>query len=128
MSYSNLLRDRAIIERPTIDLSTGSAVTTYQPIGDKALKCHLDLQLIRNGRDPIWTPESSDTTPELRSGVAFFLKNADVQDGDRIRWTKGGTGLFEVKRGTDMIRRPGQDHHLEVWISEIAPQIARGSK
>lgn len=128
MSYSNLLRDRVVVERPTVDLTTGSAITTYQPVDGIPIRANLDLQFIRKGRDPIWTPESSDTTPQLRTGVAFFLRTADVQDGDRIRWVKGGDGLFEIKRGTDMVKRPGQKHHLEVWISEIAPQIARGQR
>lgn len=127
MSYKGLLRDRVEVWRATTDttdLSTGSAVTTYNPVYTN-VRCNLDLQYIRKGRDPVWTPEAS-TTPQLRKGVAFFLLTADVQDGDRLKWTKGGSGVFTVERGVDTVRRPGMDHHIEIWIEEIAPQIARG--
>jgi len=124
MSFRSLLRDRVDIERPTLDLSTGSAITTYQVIYP-SVRCNMDLQLIRRGRDPIWTPEAK-TTPKLRKGVLFFLVGADIQDGDRVRWVRGGSGLFTVERGVDTPKRPGKEHHIEVWVEEVAPQIARG--
>lgn len=125
MSYKSLLRDKIEIQRPVADFSTGSAVTTYQPVYTN-IRGNLDLQLIRRGRDPIWTPEAS-TTPQLRKGVLFLLKGTDIHDGDRVKWTKGGVGLFTVERGVDTPKRPGHDHHIEVWIQEVAPQIARGA-
>lgn len=125
MSYRSLLRDKVEIQRPTTDLSTGSAVTTYLPVYTN-IRCNFDLQLIRSGRDPIWTPEAS-TTPNLRKGVLFLPKGTDIQDGDRVKWTKGDVGLFSVERGIDTPRRPGKDHHIEVWVQEVAPQIARGT-
>lgn len=123
MSYKSLLRDRLDILRATIDLNTASAISSFQVVASN-VRCNFDLQLIRKGRDPIWTPEAV-ATPQLRKGVVFFLVGTDIQDGDRIRWTRGGTGLFTVERGIDTPKRPGKDHHIEVWVEEVAPQQVR---
>lgn len=105
-------------------MQQGSAVSSWVDSTPTA-RCFVDLMFIRNGRDPVWSPEANNT-PNLRRGVAFFPLGTDIQDGDRFIWTKGGTGVFSVSMGVDVVRRPGQDHHIEVYLEEVPKQTLPG--
>jgi hypothetical protein len=59
-------------------------------------RCFLDLNFIRRGKDPQWTPEAG--RPADRTGVFFAFDEA---------WT------------------PSVRHHIEIGVIEVASQMAR---
>lgn len=91
-------------------------------------RCFLDLQFIRKGRDPQWTPEAG--RPSDRSGVAFFGPRSKVRVGDRLRVLKGRgpAGTYMVEGAFDTVYNGrGKVHHIEAGIKEVPPAIAVGA-
>lgn len=126
MSFKSLLKHRCIILRLVETAQDGSPVFEWQPItqadGTTQVRCFLDLNFIRRGKDPIWTPEAG--RPSDRSGVLFIT--TPVKSGDRIQMVKGPAGMFEIQGAVDEAWTPSAQHHLEIGVKEVAVQIARG--
>lgn len=123
MSYKGMLRHRCKILRQEVDLASGSPI--YQWVVVKSnVRCFLDLNFIRHGKDAMWTPEAG--RPTERAGVGFFLGNEVVQNGDWIQMTKGPSGIFELQAAVDEAWRPTDKHHLEVGVKEIPKAFANG--
>jgi len=86
------------------------------------VKVFLDLNFIRKGRDPVWTPEAG--RPSDRSGVLFVDPGADVRSGDRVRMTVGPHGTFQTEGAVDEAWTPTKMHHKEIGVVEVAGLIA----
>lgn len=89
------------------------------------IRCFLDLNFIRRGKDPIWTPEAG--RPSDRSGVLFLLPGAPIKSGQRIEIIFGPTGTFEVQGAVDEAWTPRKLHHLEIGVVEVGSPLAKGS-
>ena len=89
--------------------------------------CFIDLQFIRRGRDPQWTPEAG--RPADRTGVAFFNPTAKVKVGYRLRVlaANGPAGTYMVEGAFDTpYDGMGEVHHIEAGIKEVPPAVAAG--
>ena len=117
MAYSNLLKHRCAVLRLYETNQNGMPVTTWEII-EAGVKCYLDLNFIRKGKDPMWTPEAG--RPSDRSGVMFVEAGADIRSGDRLRMTKGPAGTFSVEGAVDEAWQPTKMHHLELGVVEVA--------
>lgn len=91
---------------------------------DLVVPCFLDLNFIRKGKDPVWTPEAGRASD--RSGVGFFRGDAPLTAASRIQMVKGPEGTFSVEMAVDEAWTPNRKHHLEVGVTEVAKQIAGG--
>lgn len=120
MTFSSLLQDRCTIQRTMMDLSSGSAETRWVDVKTN-VPCNIDLMLLRQGRDPVWSPQAG--TAATRVGVAFFKANAPIKNGDRIVVTKGPRGIFTLEMAIDEARKPGRRAHLEVFVNALPAQI-----
>ena len=125
MSFLAMLQHRVDIQRPTtgevdgLDTFEWNTVVSNEP-------CRLDLQFIRSGRDPQWTPEAG--RPADRFGVAFFRNGANVKAGDRLVVKKGPAGTFLCEGAVDeALGFAGQPHHMEVGVKEVPGPRARAS-
>ena len=125
MSYKAMLKHRITILRQTNDVTTGSPVFAWQPVKTN-VPCWLDLNFIRTGKDPMWTPEAGRSTE--RTGVLFVLPSAPLKNGDWIKCTKGPEGIFSLEAAIDEAWRPSKLHHLEISIKEVPQQIMPGSQ
>lgn len=125
MSYAALLDHRVTILRYSTQIVDGVEQYVPRTIAT-GVRCRLDLQFIRSGRDPQWTPEAGRV--EDRTGVAFFLSDANVKPGDRIQVTRGPAGTFQVEGNVDQVfGRRGRIHHLECGVKEVPGPVARAS-
>jgi len=125
VSYRSLLVHRVDVKRPDIGEVDGTDTLTWPTVASK-VPCKLDLQYIRPGVDPQWTPEAGRATD--RTGVAFFLAGANVKAGDRLLVVKGPTGVFLCEGAVDEAQhRKGGSHHLEVGVREVPGPRARAS-
>lgn len=123
MSFKSLLAHRCTILRQDVDLRTGSASYSWVEVATN-VPCFIDLNFIRKGKDPMWTAEAG-RTPE-RTGVGFFSKRAQLQNGDWIKVTTGPVGVFSIETAIDEAWRPTTKHHFEVSLKEIPRQFAKG--
>lgn len=125
MSYKSMMKHRCSILRQDVDLTSGSPI--YDWVVVKAnVRCFVDLNFIRNGKDQMWTPEAG--RPTERTGVAFFLGTAPIKNGDWIKVTKGPYGIFELQAAVDEAWRPTDKHHLEVGVQEVPQAFAAGQE
>lgn len=123
MSYRSLLVHRADVQRFDSVLVDGSEQYLPKRVAVR-LPCRIDLQYIRMGKDPQWTPEAG--RPEDRTGVAMFLPGADVRTGDRLQMVRGPAGTFLVDGSVDeILGGRGRVHHLEVAVKEVPGPLAR---
>jgi len=118
-----MLRHRCHILRLVETTNDGSPVHSWETVTETAIRCFLDLNFIRKGKDPIWTQEAG--RPQDRSGVWFALNDAPIKSGDRIKMVKGPTGTFKVEGALDEAWRPTDLHHLEIGVQEVPPPRAR---
>lgn len=88
----------------------------------QGVRCFLDLNFIRRGKDPLWTPEAG--RPSDRSGVLFVEASANVKSGDRLRMTRGPHGVFQVEGAVDEAWTPTRMHHLELGVVEVGAPLA----
>lgn len=123
MSYKSMLRHRCTILRQQVDLESGSPVYQWVEVATN-VRCFLDLNFIRAGKDPMWTAEAGRATE--RSGVGFFMGNAPLKNGDWIKMTRGPQGIFQCEAAVDEAWRPTDLHHLEVGVKEIPQVLAQG--
>lgn len=118
MSFLALLAHRCDV----YDLSTvsddGSPITTYRKINDKPVRCRLDLNFTRQGKDTLWM--STAATPEDRMGVMFFLPGAPIKSGVRLKMLKGPAGIFQIKGSIDEAWGFDKIDHLEAGVGEVA--------
>lgn len=101
----------------------GIAVSEWVSVAD-GVKCFLDLNFIRRGKDPIWTPEAGRASD--RSGVLFVQGSAPVRSGMRVRMAFGPAGTFLIEGAVDEAWRPTSRHHIEVGVVEVPSQISNG--
>lgn len=122
MSLKSLLVHRCEVQRNSIDLSSGSAEMTWRTIKPN-VSLYLDLFFLRQGKDPVWTPEVG--RPAERAGVAFFNYNAPIKNGDRILITKGPAkgSYFTLEMAIDEAWTPSRRHHLEVFVKSLPKQL-----
>lgn len=119
MSYKAMLKHRVDVMEQTIDLDSGSPSYGWSVVASN-VKCFIDLNFVRTGKDQVWTPESGRSTD--RVGVAFFMGDAPLKIGQWVKVTKGPSGVFSLESGIDEAWTPHRKHHLEVSIREI-PQM-----
>lgn len=123
MSLKSLLRHRCTILRQDIDLASGSPI--YQWVEVKTgVRCFVDLNFVRQGKDQLWTPEAG--RPTERAGVAFFMSTAPIKNGDWIKMTTGPSGTFELQAAIDEAWQPTRLHHLEIAVKEIPAAFVSG--
>lgn len=122
-----MLRHRGRVKRLVETQVGGMPVHAYEVVGDpdRPLRVFLDLNFIRKGKDPSWTPEAG--RPADRAGVLFLMGDADVKNGDRIEMTSGPAGTFQMDMAIDEAWRPDARHHLEVFVKEVPRQITKGT-
>ena len=120
MSYKSMLRHRCSILRLTETDEDGMPIHAWRTT-TTGIRCFLDLNFIRQGKDPVWSVEAGRVSD--RSGVLFLLGNADIRSGDRITMTRGPHGTFQVEGAVDEAWRPDSRHHLELGVVEVAQQL-----
>jgi hypothetical protein len=127
MSYSSLLKHRGDLLDLDQQFVNGVARTEWVAYAS-GLKCFLDLQYVRFGKDPLWTPEAGRASD--RTGVLFLLGkpglNVEVRSGMRFKTTKGPAGTFLIEGAVDEVWRPTAKHHIEVGVTEVPSQISKG--
>ena len=121
MSYTAMLKHRATVRRLVASDLDGMPVHTWKTVA-KDVPCFLDLNFIRKGKDPVWTPEAGRTAD--RSGVLFLGGDTVARSADRITMTKGPSGTFLIEGAVDEAWRPTDRHHIEVGVVEVANQLA----
>ena len=118
MSYRALLVHRCdLYDLRTTD-NDGSPVTTYQKVNAAPIRCRLDLNFIRQAKDPMWT--ATIATPEDRFGVMFFMPEEKIQAGMRVVMLKGPGGTFQLKGAIDEAWDSNSLDHLEVGVAEVS--------
>jgi hypothetical protein len=123
MSYRTMLKQRCTIRR--LVEGTTNGYSTFQWVTVEAgVACFLDLNFIRQGKDPMWVPEAG--RPADRTGVWFGMPNVDVRSGDQLVMTKGPAGTFQIEGAVDQVWRPGDYHHLEIGVKEVGRPVATG--
>lgn len=123
MSYRALLKHRCEVWRMQETFIDGTPSHTWTKVITN-VRCFIDLNFVRLGKDPTWTPEAG--RPSDRSGVGFFMGDAPIKNGDRIVITKGPTGTFALESAIDEAWQPQAKHHLEVSIKEVPGQLRMG--
>lgn len=121
MSYRSMLKHRGDL----LELQEGFVKGIPQSnwvVVSTGLKCFLDLNFIRHGKDPMWTAEAGRASD--RSGVLFT--ETRVKSGQRIRMTFGPGGVFQIEGAVDEAWRPTSRHHYEVGVTEVPSQLSAG--
>lgn len=131
ISYKAMLRHRCHLIRLNQEAESGSPVYGWNPVLGSdgqplVLQCFLDLNYIRQGKDPQWTPETGRTMD--RTGVWFGLPGAPIKSGDRIQMTVGPPGTFEIQGAIDQAWTPRKLHHVEAGVVEVAAQRTRATE
>lgn len=121
MAYSALLKHRCSVLRLVEGNVDGMPTHSWEAV-TSGVKCFLDLNFIRRGKDPVWTAEAG--RPSDRSGVLFIAANTDVRSGDRVKMTTGPSGTFQVEGAVDEAWQPTKMHHLELGVVEVARPVA----
>lgn len=104
------------LEQTNVD---GMAQEDWVPYGDSrdAIKCRLDLNFIRPGKDALPVAEAG-RAPD-RMGVLFCDATAGLRAGDRIVAVSGPvTGTFEIRAIPDVAQGFASGHHMEVQVFE----------
>lgn len=120
MSYRNLLKMRCNVLAMTDSQVDGLVSQAWAIVPDgTSVRCFLDLNFIRAGKDPIWTPDSG--TGQNRSGVLFLAPGAPALPGYRIQIASGNgpQGTFEITSSLDEAWTPRKLHHLECFVTEV---------
>lgn len=123
MSYGTMLKHRCTLQEMQENFINGVPVSNWANVATN-VPCFLDLNFLRRGKDPIWTPEAG--RPADRTGVLFVAGNAVVRSGMRIKMTKGPAGSFQIQGAIDEAWRPTKKHHIEVGVIEVPGQISKG--
>ena len=121
MSFNAMLKHRCSVKRLVEGEIDGIATASWSTTSTN-VRCFIDLNFIRKGKDPMWTAEAGRRTD--RTGVLFALSTADIRPGDRVSVTKGPVGTFEVQGAVDEAWRPLNLHHLELGVVEVQKQLS----
>lgn len=121
MSYSGMLAHRCRIKELQSTFVDGVATSEWKVIKTN-VRCFLDLNFLRKGKDPMWTPEAG--RPSDRSGVLFVEAGSGLKAAHRVEMTKGPSGTFTVEGAIDEAWRPTSLHHIEVGVVEVPQGIA----
>lgn len=125
MSYTSLLKHRCVLLELHDGFKDGIPTSQWVPVSSTPIKCFLDLQLIRRGKDPLWTPEAGRVSD--RTGVLFLSADAvGVKSGMRVKMTFGPSGTFLIEGAVDEVWRPTTKHHYELGVTEVPAQISAG--
>ena len=116
MSYSSLLQMRCSVYRLE-EISNDGVVSQEWNVIESGIRCFLDLNFIRAGKDPTWTPDQASA--QNRAGVLFLDAKSSAIPGDRIVMTTGPEGTFLIDSAMDQAWRPSGKHHLETYVSEV---------
>jgi hypothetical protein len=126
MAFNTLLKQRCkLLELNETNVDGLVSHVWTVVTGGENVRCFLDLNYIRKGKDPIWTPEAGRATD--RTGVLFLAPNAPVKSGHRVEMLKGPLGTFSVEGAVDEAWTPKKLHHLEVGVQEVGSVLAKGS-
>jgi len=88
-----------------------------------AVKCRLDLNFLRPGKD-VPAPIEAGAAPD-RIGVMFCRATVPLRAGDRIVATAGPVkGIFDIKSIPDVALDFASGHHIEVQIVETVQNLA----
>ena len=131
--YNSLVR----VERLVLTVSAGVATMDYaqatdpdDPIADEmlhALKCRLDLNFLREGKDIPAAPEAGKATDRI--GVLFSYPYAPLKAGDRLVTIPNAygktpvSGTFEIRSIPDEAIDFSDRHHIEVQIIEVGQEL-----
>jgi hypothetical protein len=125
MSYRSLLKQRCRIQRLTEVNFDGLVSNEWNVVdGTENTRCFLDLNFIRAGKDPVWTPDTG--MAQDRAGVLFLAPGALAMPGDRVEMIKGPQGTFEIMSSMDEAWTPRKLHHLECYVKEVARAFVAG--
>lgn len=118
MSFKSMLVHRCdLYTLKTMD-NDGSPVTSFFKVNTTPLRCRVDLNFVRQGKDQMWLP--SVGRPQDRTGVMFFLPNAPIKAGMRAKIVRGPKGIFEFKGAIDEAWDFDSIDHIEVGVSEVS--------
>jgi hypothetical protein len=93
------------------------AVWTDQAAPLAAIRCRLDLNFLRPGKDAPQAYEAG-TAPD-RIGILFCSASIPLRAGDRIVTVSGPvTGVFDIRATPDVAPDYSSGHHIEVQIIE----------
>ncbi len=123
MSYGGMLKHRCTLQELNETFVDGIPRSEWVDAAT-GVKCFLDLNFLRRGKDPMWTPEAGRVSD--RSGVLFLAGTAPVKSGMRVKMTFGPSGTFLIEGAVDEAWRPTSKHHLEVGVTEVPSQITKG--
>lgn len=103
-----------------LSVSDGGGVPLYSfDVVNPSLRCRLDLNFLRPGKDQPPAPEAG-RAPD-RVGVLFCSAAADLRAGDRVKAVGGPVdGVFEIRVVPDVATDYASGHHKEVQIIEVA--------
>ncbi len=117
MSYSGMLKHRGRIYRLKETEVNGYSTMQWVELSG-TIACFLDLNFLRPGKDPGWTPAAGRVA--VRAGVMFTKARDGVRSGDRIQMVRGPSGVFQVDGAVDVAWRPTSHHHNELSVKEVA--------
>lgn len=93
-----------------------------QPAPLSAVRCRLDLNFLRPGKD-IPMAQDAGTVPD-RIGVMFCSASVPLRAGDRIVTVSGPVaGIFDIKVIPDVALDYASGHHIEVQIVETVQNL-----
>lgn len=125
MSYATLLKHRCTLQSLNESFVNGVPQSSWVEVAT-GVKCFLDLNFIRRGKDPMWTAEAGRVSD--RTGVLFLHGSAPVKSGMRVKMTFGPSGTFQIEGAVDEAWRPTSKHHIEVGVIEIPSQMSKGQE
>jgi hypothetical protein len=117
MSFNGMLKHRGQPYRLVETQVNGYSAMSWVALAE-SVPCFLDLNFLRPGKDPAWTPEAG--RPSKRSGVLFVKSSAGLVPGDRVKMLRGPSGVFQVNGAVDEAWRPTSHHHSELSVEEVA--------
>lgn len=93
-----------------------------QPAPLNYVKCRLDLNFLRPGKDA--PPAYEAGVAQDRVGVMFCSASIPLRAGDQIVTISGPvTGTFSIKAIPDVALDYGSGHHIEVQIFETVQKL-----
>lgn len=119
----HLFASRVRVRRRTITQTGGVVSYSYTVVpGMERVKCRLDLQYVRPGKD-VAPPMEAGKAPD-RFGVGFFLKDSGIKAGDRLETVDNDfgeqpvEGMFEIRTIPEAVVGSVSRHHIEVQVWE----------
>lgn len=112
------------IQRSQLTVVDGQAIMDWvdQPSPLQSVKCRLDLNFLRPGKDQPPAQEAG-RAPD-RIGVMFMSASIPIKAGDRLVTLAGPvTGTFDIRVIPDIALDYSTGHHIEVQITESTQQL-----